>query len=70
MDSFAVGYKAAATLTPENMLHPYAPARAARLDRTEFGVGARLQSLRTDGGVSPHERNRAPGQPRKIRLNV
>jgi len=35
-ESFALGRKAAATLTVENM--PRSPGKGPRLDRTEFGV--------------------------------
>ena len=62
-ESFALGHKAAATLTPENMLQPYAPGKAARLDRTEFGVahaynhyGQMVEYLRMNGIVPPASR--------------
>ena len=37
-DSFALGHKAAASLTIENALQPTANGRSVRLDRIEFGV--------------------------------
>ncbi|HEX6822910.1 MAG TPA: DinB family protein, partial [Candidatus Sulfotelmatobacter sp.] len=37
-DSFALGHKAAATLTPENMLQPVGKGKSARLHLAEFGV--------------------------------
>ena len=65
-ESFALGHKAAATLTPENMLQPYAPGKAARLDRTEFGVahaynhyGQMVEYLRMNGIVPPVSRGKS-----------
>lgn len=65
-DSFALGHKAAATLTPENMLQPYAPGKAPRLDRTEFGVahacnhyGQMVEYLRMNGIVPPASRGKS-----------
>lgn len=62
-DSFALGHKAAATLTPENMLQPFAPGKSPRLDRTEFGVahaynhyGQMVEYLRMNGIVPPASR--------------
>jgi len=59
-DSFALGHKAAATLTTENMLQPFAPGKGPRLDRTEFGVahaynhyGQMVEYLRMNGIVPP-----------------
>jgi uncharacterized damage-inducible protein DinB len=59
-DSFALGHRAAATLTPENMLQPFAPGKAARLDRVEFGIshaydhyGQLVEYLRMNGIVPP-----------------
>jgi hypothetical protein len=59
-DSFTLGHKAAATLTPENMLQPYAPGKALRLDRVEFGVahaynhyGQMVEYLRMNGIIPP-----------------
>ena len=64
-DSFALGHKAAATLTPENMMQPYAPGKAPRLDRTEFGVahaynhyGQMVEYLRMNGIVPPASRGK------------
>lgn len=65
-DSFTLGHKAAATLTPENMLQPYAPGKAARLDRIEFGVahaydhyGQMVEYLRMNGIVPPASRGKS-----------
>lgn len=65
-DSFALGHKAAATLTPENILQPYAPGKAPRLDRTEFGVahaynhyGQMVEYLRMNGIVPPASRGKS-----------
>jgi hypothetical protein len=64
-ESFALGHKAAATLTPDNMLQPYAPGKAARLDRVEFGVahaynhyGQMVEYLRMNGIVPPASRGK------------
>jgi len=64
-DSFALGHKAAATLTPENMLQPYAPGKGTRLDRVEFGVahaynhyGQMAEYLRMNGIVPPASRSK------------
>ena len=64
-DSFALGHKAAATLTPETMLQPYAPGKAPRLDRVEFGVahaynhyGQMVEYLRMNGIVPPASRGK------------
>jgi len=65
-DSFALGHKAAATLTPENMLQPFAPGRGPRLDRTEFGVahaynhyGQMVEYLRMNVVVPPASRGKS-----------
>src|SRR5579864_4443941 len=65
-DSFALGHKAAATLTPENMLQPFAPGKGPRLDRTEFGVahaynhyGQMVEYLRMNGIVPPASRGKS-----------
>lgn len=65
-DSLALGHKAAATLTPDNMLQPYAPGKAPRLDRVEFGVahahnhyGQMAEYLRMNGIVPPATRGKA-----------
>jgi len=64
-DSFALGHKAAATLTPETMLQPYAPGKGTRLDRVEFGVahaynhyGQMAEYLRMNGIVPPASRGK------------
>jgi len=65
-DSFALGHKAAATLTPENMLQPFAPGKGPRLDRTEFGVahaynhyGQMVEYLRMNGIIPPASRGKS-----------
>src|SRR5579871_5824956 len=65
-ESFALGHKAAGTLTPENMMQPYAPGKAPRLDRTEFGVahaynhyGQMVEYLRMNGIVPPASRGKS-----------
>ena len=64
-ESFALGHKAAATLTPENMLQPYAQGKSLRLDRVEFGVahaynhyGQMVEYLRMNGIVPPASRGK------------
>lgn len=64
-ESFALGHKAAATLTPDNMLQPYPPGKAPRLDRVEFGVahaynhyGQMVEYLRMNGIVPPASRGK------------
>jgi hypothetical protein len=63
-DSFALGHRAAATLTPENMLE--GDGRSSRLDRATFGVehaydhyGQMVEYLRMNGIVPPASRNKA-----------
>jgi hypothetical protein len=62
-DSFALGHKAAATLTPENMLQPYAAGKGPRLARMTFGLGhandhygQMVEYLRMNGIVPPSSR--------------
>lgn len=63
-DSFAVGHKAAATLTPENMLQPPTPSgKSPRLNGATFGVahaydhyGQMVEYLRMNGVVPPASR--------------
>lgn len=64
-DSFALGHKAAATLTSENMLQPVANGKWLRLDRAEFGVahafnhyGQMVEYLRMNGIVPPASRGK------------
>lgn len=64
-ESFALGHKAAATLTTENMLQPFAPGKSTRLDRAEFGVahafnhyGQMVEYLRMNGIVPPASRGK------------
>jgi hypothetical protein len=64
-DSFARGHKAAATLTAQNMLETPKNSKSTRLHLATFAVASCLRSLRTDGGVPAHERNRPAGQPMK-----
>jgi hypothetical protein len=66
-DSFALGHKAAATLTTDNMLQPAAPGGStARLQRATFGVahafnhyGQMVEYLRMNGIVPPASRGKS-----------
>jgi hypothetical protein len=60
-DSFVLGHKAAATLTPENMLQP--AGKSTRLHRVEFAIahagdhyGQLVEYLRMNGIVPPASR--------------
>jgi hypothetical protein len=62
-DSFALGHKAAATLTPENMLQLVGQGKSLRLHRAEFGVahafdhyGQMVEYLRMNGIMPPASR--------------
>ena len=62
-DSFALGHKAAATLTAENMLQSPANSNSTRLHLAEFGVahacdhyGQMVEYLRMNGIVPPASR--------------
>jgi hypothetical protein len=62
-DSFALGHKAAATLTAENMLQPVGNGKSLRLPRASFGVahafdhyGQMIEYLRMNGIVPPASR--------------
>jgi hypothetical protein len=62
-DSFALGHKAAATLTAENMLRSPANSKSTRLHLAEFGVahacdhyGQMIEYLRMNGIVPPASR--------------
>jgi hypothetical protein len=62
-DSFALGHKAAATLTVENMLQPVGQGKSLRLHRAEFGIahasdhyGQMVEYLRMNGIVPPSSR--------------
>lgn len=61
--SFALGHRAAATLTPENMLQPAGSSNSSRLHRATFGVahaydhyGQMVEYLRMNGIVPPASR--------------
>ena len=65
-DSFALGHKAAATLTAENMLQPPQPGKSSRLRTTEFGLihafdhyGQMVEYLRMNGVVPPASRGKS-----------
>lgn len=65
-DSFALGHKAAATLTAENMLQPPGNSKSARLRLAEFGVahaydhyGQMVEYLRMNGIVPPASRQKS-----------
>lgn len=62
-DSFALGHKAAATLTPENMLQPPEHSKSPRLSLATFAVahafnhyGQMVEYLRMNGIVPPASR--------------
>ena len=62
-DSFALGHKAAATLTPENMLQTPGRSKSTRLRLAAFGVahacdhyGQMVEYLRMNGIVPPSSR--------------
>lgn len=65
-DSFALGHKAAATLTTENMLQPPGSGKSSRLHLAEFGVahafnhyGQMVEYLRMNGVVPPASRGKS-----------
>jgi uncharacterized damage-inducible protein DinB len=65
-DSFALGHKAAATLTAENMLQPPGSGKSSRLHLAEFGVahafdhyGQMVEYLRMNGVVPPASRGKS-----------
>jgi DinB superfamily len=62
-DSFALGHRAAATLTPQNMLQPAGNSKSTRLRLAEFGVshasdhyGQMVEYLRMNGIIPPASR--------------
>jgi hypothetical protein len=65
-DSFALGHKAAATFTSENMLQPIGSSKSARLYRATFAVahafdhyGQMVEYLRMNGIVPPASRKKS-----------
>jgi hypothetical protein len=65
-DSFALGHKAAATLTPENMLQNPGSSKSARLRLAVFGAehafdhyGQMVEYLRMNGIVPPASRGKS-----------
>lgn len=65
-ESFALGHKAAATLTPQNMMEPAVGSKSTRLHLTEFGVahaynhyGQMVEYLRMNGIVPPASRGKS-----------
>lgn len=65
-DSFALGHKAAATLTPQNMLETVGKGKSTRLHLAEFGVahgydhyGQMVEYLRMNGIVPPASRGKS-----------
>jgi hypothetical protein len=65
-DSFALGHKAAATLTTENMLEPTENSKSLRLHRATFAVahafdhyGQMVEYLRMNGIVPPASRGKS-----------
>jgi hypothetical protein len=65
-DSFALGHKAASTLTPQNMLQAAEHSKSSRLHLAEFGVahaynhyGQMVEYLRMNGIVPPASRGKS-----------
>jgi uncharacterized damage-inducible protein DinB len=65
-DSFALGHKAAATLTTQNMLQPPEHSKSSRLHLATFGVahaydhyGQMVEYLRMNGIVPPASRGKS-----------
>jgi hypothetical protein len=65
-DSFALGHKAASTLTPQNMLQAAEHSKSSRLHLAEFGVahaydhyGQMIEYLRMNGIVPPASRGKS-----------
>jgi hypothetical protein len=65
-DSFALGHKAAATLTTENVLQPAANGKSPRVQRATFAVahafdhyGQMVEYLRMNGIVPPASRGKS-----------
>ena len=65
-DSFALGHRAAATLTTENMLQAPAKSKSTRLRLAEFGVshaynhyGQMIEYLRMNGIIPPASRQKS-----------
>jgi hypothetical protein len=65
-DSFALGHKAAATLTTQNMLEPAEHSKSSRLHLATFGVahaydhyGQMVEYLRMNGIVPPASRGKS-----------
>jgi len=65
-DSFALGHKAAATLTAENMLQTTGNSKSTRLRLAEFGIahaydhyGQMVEYLRMNGIVPPASRGKS-----------
>jgi hypothetical protein len=65
-DSFALGHKAASTLTPQNMLQAPEHSKSSRLHLAEFGVahaynhyGQMVEYLRMNGIVPPASRGKS-----------
>jgi hypothetical protein len=65
-DSFALGHRAAVTLTAENMLHSPGKSKSTRLRLAEFGVahaydhyGQIVEYLRMNGIVPPASRDKS-----------
>lgn len=65
-DSFALGHRAAATVTAENMLQPPGNSKSTRLRLAEFGVahaydhyGQMVEYLRMNGIVPPASRQKS-----------
>ena len=62
-ESFALGHKAAGTLTADNMLQPAGKSKASRLRLATFGVSHAFDHYGANGGIPAHERHRSTGEP-------
>ena len=65
-DSYALGHRAAATLTPDNLLEPLGKNKSTRIRLAEFGVahaydhyGQMVEYLRMNGIVPPASRGKS-----------
>ncbi len=64
-DSFALGHKAAATLTPQNMLQPAEHSKSSRLHLATFAVAHAYDHY---GQMVEYLRMKAASQPGKVRV--
>ena len=68
-DSFALGHKAAQSITAENAAalvpSPFGQGQTTKLFCATFSVAHAFDHLRPDGGIPAHERHHSSGQPRR-----